>query len=365
MRKGDYQTDVEMETGGIQSVSNEFKSLISGTTDGAEAWKILRKHFEPTTRARIIQLLDEFFSTRYVPGENIGLFICRVKCSAERLREVGQNLPALYQGYQMIRSLPDDFRSTVQAIYRWSDRDLVPDKIDAELLLEENRLGVIKKDLKMKNGIFNEIILKDVLCNPKLRRNLSGVKLEKQGVKFIVATSKNKSVHGLPELSRLTENRIPCKLAKSRRASFKPIGKIRSKRALELLHMDLCGPLPVASQGVRTECGLEFCSGEFRGFLEGLGIDHEKTNSYSPEMNGVDERYNLTALDGIKTLLNESGISQTFWAEALICFSYTWNRICHKGCKKTPFELYGGKRPSLSHLKRFGCLVFVGVPKQL
>ncbi|GFV88278.1 retrovirus-related Pol polyprotein from transposon TNT 1-94 [Trichonephila clavipes] len=38
-----------------------------------------------------------------------------------------------------------------------------------------------------------------------------------------VATSKNKNVHGLPELSGLTENCIPCKLAKSRRVSFKPI----------------------------------------------------------------------------------------------------------------------------------------------
>ncbi|GFU83955.1 retrovirus-related Pol polyprotein from transposon TNT 1-94 [Trichonephila clavipes] len=56
-------------------------------------------------------------------------------------------LPALYQGYQMIRSLPDDFRSTVQAIYRWSDKEFVPDKIEAELL-EENRLGVVKKDLE-------------------------------------------------------------------------------------------------------------------------------------------------------------------------------------------------------------------------
>ncbi|GFR24807.1 uncharacterized protein TNCT_330231, partial [Trichonephila clavata] len=68
--------------------------------------------------------------------------------SAERLREVGHDLPPLYQGYQMIRSLPDDFRTTVQAIYRWSDKDFVPDKIEAELLLEENRLGVVKKDLE-------------------------------------------------------------------------------------------------------------------------------------------------------------------------------------------------------------------------
>ncbi|GFY08286.1 retrovirus-related Pol polyprotein from transposon TNT 1-94 [Trichonephila clavipes] len=150
----------------------------------------------------------------------------------------------------------------------------------------------------------------------------------------VVATSKNKSVHGLPELSELTENCIPCKLAKSRLVSFKPIGKIRSKRALELF-MDLCGPLPVASHGgnsKETDRGLEFCSGEFRVFLEGLGMDHEKTNSYSPEMNGVAERCNLTALDGIKTLLNESGLRQKFWVEALICFSYTWNRVCHKRC---------------------------------
>ncbi|GFW95639.1 gag_pre-integrs domain-containing protein [Trichonephila clavipes] len=82
-------------------------------------------------------------------------------------------------------------------------------------------------------------------------------------------------------------------------------------------------------------------------------------------MNGVAERHNLTALDRIKTLLNASGLSQKFWAEALLCFSYTWNRVCCKGCKKTPFELYGGKRPSVSHLKRFGFLAFVGFPKQL
>ncbi|GFW27380.1 retrovirus-related Pol polyprotein from transposon TNT 1-94 [Trichonephila clavipes] len=53
-------------------------------------------------------------------------------------------------------------------------------------------------------------------------------------------------------------------------------------------------------------------------------------------MNGVAERYNLTALDGIKTLLNESGISQKFWSEVFL----------------TPGT-------------GFGCLAFVGVPKQL
>ncbi|GFX74751.1 retrovirus-related Pol polyprotein from transposon TNT 1-94 [Trichonephila clavipes] len=254
----------------------------------------------------------------------------------------------------MIKSLPEDFRSTIQTIYRWSDKDFVPDKIEAELLLEENCLGVVKKDLEdVSTFAFSDEIKPKMKqkskCKSKnvnVNSNSSG-KSSNQVVKnsnVVIATSKNKSVHGLPELSGLTENCIPCKLDKSRRVSFKPIGKIRSKRSLELLHMDLCGPLPVASQG---------------------GIDHGKSNSYSPEMNGVAERYNLTALGGIKTLLNESGISQKYWAEALVCFPYTWNRVCHKGFKKNPFELYGGKSSSVSHLKRFGCLVFVGVPKQL
>ncbi|GFT27498.1 DUF4817 domain-containing protein [Trichonephila clavipes] len=57
--------------------------------------------------------------------------------------EVGHDLPPLYKGYQMIRSLLDNFRSSIQAIYRWSDKDFVPDKIEAKLLLEENRLGVV------------------------------------------------------------------------------------------------------------------------------------------------------------------------------------------------------------------------------
>ena len=44
-----------------QSPSKEYRPLISSTTDGAVAWKILYDHFEPTTHARIIQLLDDFF----------------------------------------------------------------------------------------------------------------------------------------------------------------------------------------------------------------------------------------------------------------------------------------------------------------
>ncbi|GFX68373.1 retrovirus-related Pol polyprotein from transposon TNT 1-94 [Trichonephila clavipes] len=100
-------------------------------------------------------------------------------------------------------------------------------------------------------------------------------------------------------------------------------------------------------------------------FLTELGIKHEVTNSYTPEMNGVAERFNLTALDGIKTLLKSSEVPHKFWAEAVLCFTYACNRICHKDSNKTPFEKYSGRKPSVLHLKPFGCLAYAGVPKQI
>ncbi|GFY35320.1 retrovirus-related Pol polyprotein from transposon TNT 1-94 [Trichonephila clavipes] len=177
--------------------------------------------------------------------------------------------------------------------------------------------------------------------------------------------------------------------------------------------MDLCGPMPTESQGgnkyflsiiddysrkvtvfpirnksdafhtfirfqkraerflsrkviaVRTDGGLEFCNKDMDNFLTELGIKHEVTNSYTPEMNGVAERFNLTALDGIKTLLKSSEVPHKFWGEALLCFTYAWNRICHKDSNKTPFEKYSGRKPSVLHLKPFGCLAYAGVPKQI
>ncbi|GFV64002.1 retrovirus-related Pol polyprotein from transposon TNT 1-94 [Trichonephila clavipes] len=63
---------------------------------------------------------------------------------------------------------------------------------------------------------------------------------------------------------------------------------------------------------VKTDGGLEFCNKDMDNFLTELGIKHEVTNSYTPEMNGVAERFNLTALDGIKTLLKSSEVPISF-----------------------------------------------------
>ncbi|GFY17666.1 retrovirus-related Pol polyprotein from transposon TNT 1-94 [Trichonephila clavipes] len=106
------------------NISSDLKNLITETTDGVAAWKILKDHFEPVTKARVIQLLDQFFGTKYQPGEDVGIFISR------------------------------EFQSTVQQIYRWKEEDFRVVKIEAELILEANRLQLMKQDLEKAENAY-------------------------------------------------------------------------------------------------------------------------------------------------------------------------------------------------------------------
>ena len=56
-------------------------------------------------------------------------------------------------------------------------------------------------------------------------------------------------------------------------------------------------------------------------------------------------------------------MSHKFWPDAVLYFSYTWNCICHKGQSRTPFEFQTCHKPSIQHLKAFGTMAYVGVPK--
>ncbi|PSC67111.1 Retrovirus-related Pol poly from transposon TNT 1-94 [Micractinium conductrix] len=169
----------------------------------------------------------------------------------------------------------------------------------------------------------------------------------------------------------------PCTLGKQHRLPFNT-STSATKAPLELLHTDLCGPLPVASAGgslyfntilddftgmsfviplrhksdaadsiihtvtmlqrqaglpvkrVRSDNGGEFCNSTLSEFYTSQGVLHETTNPYSPQQNGKAERLNRTL-----------------------------------GRDKTPFELFYGTKPDVSHLRIFGATVFAHTPSAL
>jgi len=59
-------------------------------------------------------------------------------------------------------------------------------------------------------------------------------------------------------------------------------------------------------------------------------------------------------------LLNETNPPKYFWADAVGIICYTLNRhLIRPILKKTPYELYKGRKPNISHLRFFGCKCFI------
>jgi len=54
-------------------------------------------------------------------------------------------------------------------------------------------------------------------------------------------------------------------------------------------------------------------------------------------------------------MLNESKLPKYFWADAVYTAACVLNRtLIRPILKKTPYELYKGRKPSVSHLRVFG-----------
>ena len=59
-------------------------------------------------------------------------------------------------------------------------------------------------------------------------------------------------------------------------------------------------------------------------------------------------------------MLSESSLPKYFWADAVSTSCYVMNRVPIRPIlKKTPYELFNGRKPNISHLKVFGCSCFV------
>ncbi|GJV02274.1 retrovirus-related pol polyprotein from transposon TNT 1-94 [Tanacetum coccineum] len=133
---------------------------------------------------------------------------------------------------------------------------------------------------------------------------------------------------------------------------------------VNLLHMDLCGPMRVASINgkkhilvivddyskytwtlflrskdetpevlkdfltmiqrnlqaqvisVRTDRGTEFLNKTLHAYFKEEGIEHQTSTPRTPEQNGVVERRNRTLVEAARTMLSASKLPLSFWAEA-------------------------------------------------
>ncbi|GKD53874.1 putative ribonuclease H-like domain-containing protein [Tanacetum coccineum] len=95
-------------------------------------------------------------------------------------------------------------------------------------------------------------------------------------------------------------------------------------------------------------------------FCREKGIRREYSVAWTPQQNEVAERRNRTLIEAARTMLADSKLPTTFWAEAVSTACYVQNRVLIvKPHNKTPYELFRGFKPALSFMKPFGCHVTI------
>ncbi|KAI3808071.1 hypothetical protein L1987_24013 [Smallanthus sonchifolius] len=99
---------------------------------------------------------------------------------------------------------------------------------------------------------------------------------------------------------------------------------------------------------IRSNNGTEFKNHLMETFCQKLGIHHEFSAPYVPQMNGVDERKNRTLIEAARTMLADSNLPVQFWNEAIANACYKLNRVLVvKRHDKTCFELLHRRKPNL------------------
>ncbi|GJX73956.1 putative ribonuclease H-like domain-containing protein [Tanacetum coccineum] len=216
-------------------------------------------------------------------------------------------------------------------------------------------------------------------------------------------------VRGLPSKPfEINQTCVACQKGKQHRASCKTKTVSSISQPLQMLHMDLFGPTFVKSlmkkmyclvvtddfsrfswvfflatkdetseilktfitgienlidlrvKVIRCDNGTEFKNRVMNQFCEMKGIKREFSVARTPQQNGVAERKNRTLIEAARTMLADSKLPTTFWAEAVNTACYVQNRVLViKPHNKTPYELFLGRKPALSFMRPFGCPVTI------
>jgi transposase InsO family protein len=220
--------------------------------------------------------------------------------------------------------------------------------------------------------------------------------------------SREELVRGLPIIEQVDQLCDACLAGKQRRTPFSQQAQWRAERTLELVHGDMYGSIsPATPRGnvyflllvddhsqfmwvtvlaskdraaeairefkqraegesgcrlmaLRMDRGGEFNSLEFGRHCAEEGVHRQLTASYSPQQNGVIERWNTMVVGAARSMLKAKGLPGWFWGEVVTTAVYLLNRVpCKANGGRTPFELWHGKTPIVQHLKVFGCIMYV------
>uniref|UniRef100_A0AAV1U369 Integrase catalytic domain-containing protein n=1 Tax=Peronospora matthiolae TaxID=2874970 RepID=A0AAV1U369_9STRA len=116
---------------------------------------------------------------------------------------------------------------------------------------------------------------------------------------------------------------------------------------------------------VRHDGAREFATNSLQDFYEVEGIEQQTTVPYAHQANGTAERAIRTIVTIGRSMLHHAKLDKCFWAEAAMTAVYVKNRLpSPKIPHKTPFEIVYNSKPSVKHMRIFGCQAYILTPKE-
>jgi len=116
---------------------------------------------------------------------------------------------------------------------------------------------------------------------------------------------------------------------------------------------------------LRSDNGGEYVSNAFKALHDENGTTHQTTVPDTPQQNGVAERLNRVLVEKARTMMRHKDVDQDLWADAIKTAVYIKNRVTSRALPvgKTPFELWTGNKPNVSHMRVFGSTCWVVLHK--
>ena len=111
---------------------------------------------------------------------------------------------------------------------------------------------------------------------------------------------------------------------------------------------------------IRSDHGKKYENSYFSNFCNKYGISYEFSSPKTPQQNGVIEKKNHTLQEMARVMLNSKRLSKKLWAKAVNTACHTIKRVYFCPCtKKTPYELWKGKKPNISYFHTFGSTCYI------
>jgi len=230
--------------------------------------------------------------------------------------------------------------------------------------------------------------------------------LNLKGMKKTIAAE---AIRGLPKLKIVEDNICgECQISKQTRMSHPRLEHQITSKVLELLHMDLMGPMQVERIGgkryafvvvddfsrftwvnfireksdtfdvfkdlctqlqrekdsvilrIRSEHGTKFENAKFNVSCSCEGIKHEFSSPITPQQNGVVERKNIILQESAKVMLHVKHLPYHFWTEVMNTTYHVHNRVTLRFCTTTTlYEMWKGRKPTVKYFYVFASKCYI------